>query len=158
MIIKVSGHQYWRFLEVASMVVTWWVVAFLRSDRGSLGGLHKAQNLTEIELKEALLVVLILTKSHTNAWISWWVIAVTRNWGDVVTMYNDIKASLTINSGEITSWRKDRHIRQILSIFHSAMEFLFHQMQASVGAHSTSVISHGNFLHYASLFLPTVPQ
>ena len=36
--IKVSGHQYWwlaggyslerTFLEVASMVVTWWIVAF----------------------------------------------------------------------------------------------------------------------------------
>ena len=39
---KVSGHHYWwlaggydleigHFLEVASMVVTWWIVAFLRS-------------------------------------------------------------------------------------------------------------------------------
>ena len=39
-IIKVSGHQYWwlaggydleigHFLEVANMVVTWWIVAFL---------------------------------------------------------------------------------------------------------------------------------
>ena len=46
-IIKVKGHQYRRlawwlrpvnrtFLEVASMVVTWWIVAFLYS--GSLHG------------------------------------------------------------------------------------------------------------------------